>query len=54
MLRHGSKYLILLVNDLLGPLIFTDVNLKRRPAITSSVSYNMGLSPLALAITVPS
>ena len=30
---------------LFGPLNFTIANLKRRPAITIGVSYNMGLCP---------
>ena len=33
-------------NDLFGPLIFTVVKLKKRPAITRSVSYDMGSCPL--------
>ena len=35
--------------DLLGPLIFTNVNLKRRPAITSSASYDMDSCPCTLS-----
>ena len=35
-------------NDLLGPLIFTVINLKKRPAITSRVLYNMDSCPFTL------
>ena len=39
-------------NDLLGPLIFTVVKLKKQPAITSSVSYDMGSCPFTLVTAV--
>ena len=39
-------------NGLLGPLIFTIVNLKRRPAITSIVSYDMDSCPFTLVISL--
>ena len=38
-------------NGLFGPLIFTIVKLKRRPAITSSASYGFDSCHLILVIT---
>ena len=35
---------------ILGPLIFTILNIKRRPAITKFVSYDMGSCPFELVI----
>ena len=47
-------HMAFLVNDdLLGPLIFTFVKLKRRPAITRSVSYDMDSCPFILVIAFP-
>ena len=46
MAGQGAIY-FLRFNGLLGPFIFTIVNLKKRPAITRSASYSMGLCPLA-------
>ena len=37
----------------MGPFIFTDVNLKKGPAITLSASYSMGSCPLAIVIAFP-
>ena len=37
----------------LAPLIFTIVSLKRRPAVTSSVLYDMDSCPLILGIAFP-
>ena len=45
-----DKNHFLWLNDLLGPLNFTVVNLKRRPVITSSVLYDVGSCPLTLGI----
>ena len=39
-----------LIIFLSGPFIFIVVNLKKRPAITSSVSYDMGSCPFILVI----
>ena len=44
---------ILRFNDLLGPLNFTIVKLKRRPAITCSASYGVDSCPFILVITHP-
>ena len=38
---------------LLGPVIFTVVNLKKRPAITSSVLYDMDSCPFTRGIYFP-
>ena len=39
--------------DLFGPLIFTVVKLKRRPAFTSSVSFGLGSCPFTLSYSIP-
>ena len=43
----------LMFNDLLGPLIFTIANIKRRPAIPSIVSYDLDSCPIILVIAYP-
>ena len=43
----GCVY-FLMFNDLFGPLNFTIVNLKRRPAITRLVWYDLDSSPFIL------
>ena len=44
---------VLRFNDLLGPFIFTIVNVKKRPAITFSVLYDLGSCPFTLVIAIP-
>ena len=41
-----------MVNDLFGPLILSVVKLKRRPAITSSVSNDLGSCPFTLVLAI--
>ena len=49
--QFGHNFM--LFNDLFGPLNFTILNLKRRPAITSPVSYDLGSCPFLLVIAFP-
>ena len=46
--QFGHNFM--LFNDLFGPLNFTILNLKRRPAITSPVSYDLGSCPFLQVI----
>ena len=39
-------------NCFLGPLIFTIVNMKRRPATTNIVSYDMDSCPFVLVVAI--
>ena len=48
-----SSIYFLIFYDLFGPLIFTVVKLKRRPAITSSVSFGLGSCPFTLSYSIP-
>ena len=43
----------LMFNDLFSPLMFTIVKLKRRLAITKSVSYDLGSCPFTPAFAIP-
>ena len=57
MLTLGRKLALvfygLRFNCLLGPLIFTNVNMKRRPATTKIVSSDMDSCPFVLVVVIP-
>ena len=49
LIQSFPNYGFLMFNDLFSPLIFTVVKLKSRPAINSSVSYDLGSCPFISA-----